>query len=706
MNKLGILKTKYKEILYIVIAVIVAFVIAVLISKTDYKNNAYTVSISEFENNGFGMESERLALPAGNYVTTINYSIPFDCEIAVMMNNAYLATLTAPATFDGNINTVTLSYVIPWSTSDLHIVFNGVFEDDFNVSYVNVASDKSLNFDAKFKAIVAFVVMLMFIAFAYMLAIKKVSVRKGIIVAIITSAVLYVSMPLYADVIFAGHDLWGLCGRIEGIKEAWDCGQIYPVVMPNAFNGYGYLEFMYPELFLLIPAFLRKIDVSMVVSLHFYEFLINIATAVIAYFSVKSILNELSSNDDKYSKSDIIATVATVFYVLTQYRLADLYTRAAIGEAVSMTFLPIAIAGLFHILDGNRKRWWMAVVGMSGLLHSHILSCTLIIPVVIVMGIGYFANIVKDARYKEIIKSIIAFLLINAWDIIPFVRFYMYGLNTDALVVEDVESHTVLLRQLFSTTAGHADSDYFLRTLGIASLVAIVCVVVYFVEKSGANLLSESIEDKKAFKLEMILSVVFIAFLIMSLDIMPYKWLMSKGGIIYSMLSMLQFPFRLLTISSACIAIIMPIAIYKSDFLKNSINVVCVMLMIASIMGAGSLNDEFMSGFVSMKPLTGGFENHVPYDYLPKETDTSVIYDTSAYIDNGAIDMVKIGTDVTVNYESDVDTEAVIPLFYYPCYSAEDENGNAIELYKGNDNKLTMKLPKGQHTVKLNVNLY
>ena len=541
--------------------------------------------------------------------------------------------------------------------------------------------------------------------------IKKIPVtyRKTIIWIVLLATVLFVSYPAFDAVIHAGHDLLGLSGRIEGIKSAWECGQIFPVIMPNANNGYGYLEFMYPELFLLIPAFLRYIGLSMVTALHIYIFIINAATAVFSYFGVKTVLDDISKKDKGGTEYDetaveLISLLSACYFLMNQYRLLDLYIRAAIGEAVSMGFIVFAIAGLYHILTGNRRLWWMAVIGMSGILHSHILSCALIVPVVLILGVVFFGNIIREGRWKETLYAVVVFFMVNAWYIVPFIRFYKFGLNTDALIVDDVWNHTVRLMQLFSTSAETMGQDYVLISLGIASLLILILTVTGSVINLGSN--KDAGNHTRIFL--PVISGIFMLYLIFSLDIMPFLWVKTSIEKIWGIVSMLQFPYRLLTVASVCLVFMLAITLINTEYFRNNLLTIGTVLMVFAIMGSGNLMREYEGYTIGMEKSDTGFEKNVPDDYLPAGIDKSIFDDTNVYIEGEDVDFSweKNGTDVVISYKISQPAVCSVPLLYYPCYTASTEDGSNIEVFQMEDKRIGLSLPAGEHTVHLKVKLF
>lgn len=744
LNVINITEAKRNEIIFTIIYLIVSFLISSLLYMKGYNNHHILLQNLTFSNHGADYISEKLSIPQGVVKLTVMYLSDKDTSMEVLLNNERLSTVSISAT-DGEITSQEILCEVKRGTSNFAISFKNVDENNIKIQSVDVLANRSLYNDYILKSVICFLFFIVILYITGLLYYKKISLKCTIRIFTITGFVFFVSMPLMTDYYICGHDLWGFCGRIEGIKEAILEGQIFPVVLPNANNGYGYLGFMYPELFLLIPAWFRIMNISMATSIQVFIILINSVTAIIAYISVKSILDTIATEKEKTS-AGIVSTFSTLYYLMAPYRLTDIYTRAAIGEAMAMAFLPIVIAGLYHVMLGNRKKWYYLVIGLTGILHSHILSCVMVIPMIIIIIIACIRSLTNEKRIKELFMSIIVFLGINSWYIIPFIRFYLFGLNSEALIVKDVENHTVPFSQLFAIGTGNLQNDEMVRTIGMSSLIILVLVAMYYFEKiswlvnpveyyighcetekkkleSNAEIGKEEglkyknsvegceIERTKYKKFNgekyiNILSIIFLLYFILSTDIMPWKYFNENSEIISRISCMLQFPFRLLTVVSALLMFMMGIALLKTKFgrryFKNIILTICVF----SMFNCRSFFDLHGNGYRSLGFVTGGFDDHIPYDYLPQDTNPEIFNDNRIIIDENILkNYSKDGTKISIEYESDKDTSADVPLLFYPCYKAVDENGNRIETFKTEKNKLGILLPSGKHKINIRVSM-
>lgn len=239
---------------------------------------------------------------------------------------------------------------------------------------------------------------------------------------------LLASLPIMNDLLKNGHDLTFHLARIEGTYQAMSAG-IFPVrVNPHQMEGFGNLTgAMYPQLFLYFAALLRFLGVSTMLS---YKVLIvgaNIGTALLTYYSIKNICN-----------SKKIGFIASILYTFSTYRLVDVYTGACLGELLALTFLPLIVWGIYELLWGDHKKWYLLALGVSGVLESHILSTEMYLFFLILTAL-YWLFTKKDSFVPRIlsgIKAVVLTILLNAYFVIPFLYystegFQVFGMNND-----------------------------------------------------------------------------------------------------------------------------------------------------------------------------------------------------------------------------------------------------------------------------------
>lgn len=262
-----------------------------------------------------------------------------------------------------------------------------------------------------------FLAMLCVAAVVFLLLLKKYYSDKNIREAGSVLAIGMIScFPLLSSYLLGGNDLYIHLARIEGIYHGIGNGEFPVYINTVMMSGYGNLSAsMYPQLFLYPLSILRAMGVSLYLCYKILLVLINIMTAFFSFYAVKSI-----------TKSEKAAYLACVFYTLSLYRMNDMYFRAALGETMALTFLPLVLWGTYELLWGNSKKWYILALGMSGVIESHVLTVEMCIIFLLFEGacmLIYSRTEKISVRIINGIKAICLTCLLNAFFIVPFLFF-------------------------------------------------------------------------------------------------------------------------------------------------------------------------------------------------------------------------------------------------------------------------------------------
>lgn len=249
---------------------------------------------------------------------------------------------------------------------------------------------------------------------------KRITILVLLIVSFISSVPFLTSYVPFIE----GHDLAFHLFRIQGLADALQ-ERSFPVRMQYAqMQGYGYpVSIMYGDLFLLLPAVLVNIGLSVTHSYNVFAIAVNVATCVIAYFCMAKVFDSCK-----------IGIFAATLWTLAPYRLLDVYVRAAVGEYLSLAFFPLVMLGVFSIFRKSREKravfadldWLWAPVGICAILYSHIISTFIAALIAVpVLAIGLAINHDKSV-FAKLGLSIAAFLLLSAAFLVPFLDFYIH----------------------------------------------------------------------------------------------------------------------------------------------------------------------------------------------------------------------------------------------------------------------------------------
>mgnify|MGYP006968286968 CR=1 FL=1 len=305
-------------------------------------------------------------------------------------------------------------------------------------------------------------------------AFQKVSKQQYIVVMIIVAISVFVSVHIFDGFLFNTQDLAFHLLRIEGLKEGLRSRQIPVKMQPNWLEGYGYpVSVYYGDLFLYIPAILRIIGFPLQFSYGVFIFMINLATSGIAFWCCF-----------KISRDRAVSVVSMCLYVLNPYRLTDIYERNAIGETLALTFLPLVIYGMFNVFASDcfeksyKKSWIPLVIGFTGIIESHILTCVICSIFVIMDCIMHWKKIFEKARFIVLAKTVIFTSLLNAGFIFPCIT-SMNGIAITASkrITARIQDGGVLFSELFRT---YNDGSKMILSVGPAvGMVLFLYVLLY-----------------------------------------------------------------------------------------------------------------------------------------------------------------------------------------------------------------------------------
>ena len=379
--------------------------------------------------------------------------------------------------------------------------------------------------------------------------------------AIIVSALFILcSLPLTGPYLKNGHDLPFHLARIDGMVAAIKDGQ-FPVRVSYLWNeGYGYASSVfYSELFLLLPAFLRLIGMTVQGAYKIYVLAINAATCLIAFACFDKILHDRKA-----------AVVGAAAYVLLPYRICCVYVRAAVGEYTAMAFFPLIIFGMYELYqesDVKRERPYDVVIhslplvtGMSALIESHVLSCVIASLFIVIVAFICWKKTFKPLVLKRIVTSVVMTLLLNLWFILPFLEYMQGSYAVDQMTdLGSFAANAAFPWQIFS---------FFPGGLGIAYTVAdglnadpemsysigggmTIALVLWAYIMSRKDALKN--REYKICKWSFGMGILFICFATIWF---PWDSLQQLGGVFTYVTQSMQYPFRFLGIAGALLAVL------------------------------------------------------------------------------------------------------------------------------------------------------
>lgn len=499
---------------------------------------------------------------------------------------------------------------------------------------------------------------------------KRFNRKKIIYCGLLAVLIMIVSLPAFRSGVYRGHDLPFHFGRIQAISEMLKSGQFPVRYEANAWYGYGYISTtMYGNIFLYIPALLFMTGLPLWRVYNIFVVLVNIATVVVGFFSFSKIF-----------KSSRYGLLAIYIYTLAGYRLSNVYMRAAVGEFTAMIFIPLVLYGVYKLYFEDKKqnivsRNMPLIIGMTGLIQSHILTTEIISVLLMVFAVINIKETIPNI--KDILVSVVITAGINAFFLVPFIDSYssmdLY-INTD-LTATSIRADGLYLSQVFGLITRGSGGSYpwttndegYLNTGVVIVLCMLFSVVGLFLNRK-----------KKSFKY--ILEIALFGVLAIWLSTVYFPWDSFVGdSAVAKLMSSVQYPWRYTLIQTVCFTIA---GVYGLKAILDIINTNRV---------AKTININYTVLFVLIAGLSI-FATAI-FDYTLSCVNET-LYNEVAAVDWADKLYLPSGTDrellQNVDYIVDGD-EVTLPVLGYDHVVVEDKNGDVLDWSTGENNRIVVK---------------
>lgn len=510
--------------------------------------------------------------------------------------------------------------------------------------------------------------------------------HKNLLIKIIFCIIVSILLLRHIDfnAYYAGHDGLFHINRLEGIVKAFEDHQFLTYVYPYTNNGYGYgLSLFYCDFFLYPFALIYKIGVPLITSY----------VLMICFYSCLSIFSIMWVSSRIFEKNKFAPYIATVLYTFCNYHLADLFVRNALGEILSITFIPFVFYSLYKIFIKKEDAWISLGLSYGALALCHNITLLIygiffVILFVVYIIIERNRQIIKNALFTSL-KGIILAILISLFYLLPLLeqttsleflctKYYFRDYNL-ATSTQSIQS---ILRSNFVR-----GSYQFIPNCGT---VLACCPILYFFTKKK-NKYIISLIVLYVFCLLYLLGFLPILYNIKILNALQYSW---RIYIFIFPLLVFILTYILVNldkrITYVVIGLYMITTIFSDywlfKFLDNSKWADCSRLpydtVHESIYDPSILSSNFYYNFTEL--MAGEYLPPTEsYDYLKETTYIKKIigddFDEVKVTINGVKEYLiydRKGTLFDFEYESDGNETLMIPLIYYKGYSAYYYDGN------------------------------
>lgn len=677
-----------------------------ILSNGIFQNNVWHTDEDINENGGFFAFTDTITLPRGVYTVNIDYSCTEATNRVLCMgkNTTVNSILYDDITFDPDKNNVSFTLWANHKIDEFQLTTTFGGEGVFEISRIFIAesyASSTLLFLLVFFC--SLIIDIAIIAFCYYKThdISNNTIASIIILALIT---FFASSPLFAGYLTKGHDLVFHLMRIEGIKDGLLAGQFPVKIQPSPMDGYGYAtSVFYGDLFLYIPAFLRIMGLTLQSAYAWYIIFVNIATTLIAYLCIRKIMN-----------SSKIALLGTFLYVLSPYRLANIYGRAAVGEYTAMIFIPLLALGLYQIFtqktsDKNFSRnWILPVLAYTGIIESHILSCEMVGACTIILCLIFFKKTFEPKRFFLLCKIVLFTILANLGFIVPLADYMLrkYCLISHGVMTSNGIQQSSLTLARFATIflngTGMPQARTAFRQYGMsnemgisAGIALLLCFVLYFY-----FMIIKNKQKTEHYQFGKFLWFFSFAILFMVSEYFPWDFV---DNIATSLIQSLQFPWRLLGIGTFCLALVACCAaelIFKNY--SEAIRITYIALaVLLTILTSGWFLDNTMHEkkpfyvyseyALPMNTSGSNFDEYVPADGNHTVLDHSYTPSSDALVLSNATQKY-ITIHGTITNSSNATEYLTLPLFYYPGYRVKSDQ-NLVQCNASKDSLIQLSIP-------------
>ena len=477
---------------------------------------------------------------------------------------------------------------------------------------------------------------------------------------------------------FNGDDLAFHLARIEGLAQSISSGEFLPRINYFLAEGMGYpTGIFYPELFLYPGAILRYFGFSVVTSYQLYLILLNFVTFVIAYNCFYSV-----------NKSKWGAFLFSVIYGLSSYRMSDVLYRAALGESLAFLFFPLIYVGIYQIIYGDKKKWWILAFGMTGLLYSHPLSAVLSCLFLLVYCLTSIIPLIKNkARLLRLALATVTAALLSADIWLPMLEQVLF----QKLRMQEVSMFYLAKEaQSLGEYLSIASNNIGYNNIGVLIPMGMLIGLIY--------LKKENKENQR-------LLFIAILFFFLATSYFPHALFHE------TFFNAIQFPWRYFLIVTFLVCWFVADSLVKVKKIEFKTKTILVSLLLLLTIGLNLQNQLQLTQF---RPTTAkqfeqldGTSLGYGKEFLPSgmeawATPTNLLSEPQDHVK--ITNMSRNANAFFLHYNASSSTRLIYPILYYKGYVAE-VNGTEkavedAENYKGtNMHGLVQVTVKGKGTV-------
>lgn len=485
---------------------------------------------------------------------------------------------------------------------------------------------------------------------------------------ILLAVVLAASVPALRENLNAGHDSEFHRMRLRNLVSALSEGQFPVRVGGYMYNGYGgAASVFYPDACLYLPALLMLGGATIQFALSAMIVAVNAITAATTYACGKRMFG-----------SRMAGLGVSILYTLAAYRLTDIYTRMAIGEAAAMAVIPLFLLGLWEVVFGEKRRWPLLVLGATAVFQTHMISTVLCAVLAAALCAACMMRLIREKRLGALLLAIAVTVLLNLFALVPLLD-YMFGGISMGTLNSSVSAGAMKLHELFAQNA------QFPRDIGAALFV-------------GAAAAAYALAGKKTGEAKMARALLLAGAIaaLMATELFPWALIEKRFGFA---INFLQFPWRLLMFADIFLALACGYGLtLLSDAESWKRSGVLLVLALSVIASSSQIQTYAIQEEHADRYWLSNSEMITAYgEYTLPGTDVGrTVYEHELLLagDVQVASYEKKGTRVAAEVSAQQGGSLTLPVFGFDGYAAE-MNGERLGWTLGDNNRLTVQIPAG-----------
>jgi len=498
---------------------------------------------------------------------------------------------------------------------------------------------------------------------------------------------------------YTSHDGRHQIVRLAHFHQGLIDGQMPVRWAGTALNGFGYPLFIFTyRLPFWIAEFWYILNKNLVDAIKFSFIITYVFSGVTMFLLAKEVW-----------ESKLAGFVSAVLYLWAPYRFVNIFVRAALGEAVTFTFLPLLFLGiLFLSKKKTRIGIFLTCLSLSAVMLSHAMTLVLwILPLILWLTLNFLLALNKKAYLVETAISFIWSALLTTYYWLPATWEKKHTIFS-SLMGDYYKDHFLSLKQLIYSKWGYGfsmagvENDAMSFQVGIAQWLVVFLVVLYILivlfKPLKLNSLFTKINRLRLYYMIFLLLVLTLSIYLM----MPqaewfYEWIKK--------LMIIDIPWRFLGVSVFSISLLSGALIVVLKNLKIKLLLLFFIISLSFYGNRNHLNVNQYTYYPDREYWQDQETTNEHNDYTPKEflnhLDENGNYQLLT-IEGKSLNKILVKKSNYLRFYSEVSSAKVKILTRiadYPGWQLFIDGKKEKISFK--DGKISIVLSKGNHLITL-----